>query len=107
MNGQDIRIDATAPYIVEIRDVEDSMKCREEMPEDTYTTMECQSLYKQLPENRGATTTWDEQNKEGDRQKKGSERGERVRMQPDEEGQTSTTFSSPRRTKKMKTESNE
>jgi len=69
--------------------------------------MECQSLCKQLPEGRGATTTWDEQNKKGDRQEKGSEGGDRVRMQPDEEGQTSSTLSSPRRTKKMKTESNE
>ena len=47
-----------------------------------------------------------EQNK-GYRQEKGSEGGERIRMQPDEEGQTSNTLGSPSRTKKMKTESNE
>ena len=83
------------------------MERGEEIPEDTRTTMECQPLCKQLTEDRGATTTWDEQNKEGDRQKKGSEGRDKVRMQPDEKRQTSTTLSSHRRTKKMKTESHE
>ena len=96
VNGQDIRSDATARYIAEIRDVQDSMECGEEMTEDTYTTMECQPLCKQLSGDRGATA-WDEQNK-GERQDKGSEGGERVRMQPDK-GQNSTTLSSPRKTK--------
>ena len=65
------------------------------------------TLHKKLTEERDATTTWDEQNKEGERQEKGSDGGDRVRMQPEEEGQASTTLSSPRRTKKMKTESKE
>ena len=106
VNGQGIRSYVTAPCLEEIRDVEDSVECEEEMAEDTYTTMECQPLCKQLTEDRGATTTWDEQNK-GDRQEKGSEEGERVLMKTDEKGQISATLRNPRRTKKMKTESNE
>ena len=49
MNGQDIRSNATAPYVAEIRDAEDSMECGEEMAEDTYTTMECQPYIKNYP----------------------------------------------------------
>jgi len=76
VNGRYIRSDTTALYIAEIRDVEDSMQCGEEMTEDTYTTMECQTLCKQLPEDKGTTkTTWDEQNK-GDMHEKDSEVGE-------------------------------
>jgi len=71
VNIQIIRSNATALHIIQIRDEEDSMECGEEMTEDTYTTIECQHLCKQLPEDRGATTTtWDEQNKEGEGRKK-------------------------------------
>ena len=76
------------------------MECGDEMTENTYNTIECLPLRKQLPEDRRATTTRDEQNKEGNGQEKDVEGGERVRMQPDEEGQTSTTLNSPEEQRK-------
>jgi len=46
------------------------MQCREEMTEDTYITMECQPLYKQLPKDSGATTTTRDEQIKRDRQGK-------------------------------------
>jgi hypothetical protein len=95
VSGRDVRNDSKARGIEEMRDLEDSMECGEEMSEDTHTTVECQPLLKLPPEDMGAKT------KEGMNRNEREEGrswvvggADRALTQPDEDGRTGATLSS-------------